>query len=121
MDEVLEGWESLSVLRQERGWKLFFLVSRVLWSRPPRGGLIPCNKLESRFAAFAAGHWIELLDASGEMCWKAKEAMVRRSRRQGSHGHEGCESREVGHDGRVVGSPPSPQKRGQATTLLTGL
>ena len=43
MDEVLEGWESLC---QERGWKLFFLVPRMLLSRPPRG-LIPRNKLES--------------------------------------------------------------------------
>ena len=77
-------WESHSVLRQERGWKLFFLVPRMLLSRPPRGGLIPRNMLESRLTAFAAGHWIELIDASGEMCWKAKEAMVRRSRRQGS-------------------------------------
>ena len=40
--------------------------------------------MESRLEAIAARHWIELIDASGEMCWKAKEAMVRRNRRQGS-------------------------------------
>ena len=69
---------------RERGWKLFFLIPRMLLSRLPRGGLIPRKKLESRFAALAAGHWIELIDASCEMCRKTKEAMVRRSRRQGS-------------------------------------
>ena len=84
MDEILEGRESHSVLRQERGWKLFFLIPRMLLSRPPRGGLIPRKKLESRLAAFAAGQWSELIDASCEMCSKAKEAMVRKGRRQTS-------------------------------------
>ena len=98
MDEVLEGWESHSVLRQERGWKLFLLIPRMLLSRPPRGGLIPRNKLESRLAAFAADHWIELINASGEMSWKAKGGHGSKKSEAGVR-HEGCESREVGHDG----------------------
>ena len=120
MDEVFEGWESHSVLRQERVWNLFFLVPRMLLSRRPRGGLIPRNKLEFRLAAFAAGHWIELIDACGEMCWKAKEAMVRRSRRQGSMDMNVARAERLAMMGESVGNNAESSTARiwlQATTL----
>ena len=33
--------------KQERGWKLVFLLPRMLLSRPCRGGLVPRKKLEA--------------------------------------------------------------------------
>ena len=41
------------VLHQERGWKLFLLIPRLLLHRPPRGGLVPKSKLVQRFDDFA--------------------------------------------------------------------
>ena len=61
----LKFWKEVYVagdeLREERGWKLFFLLPRMLLSRPPRGGHISKDKLSGRFAEFGRGHWLGLI------------------------------------------------------------
>ena len=46
---------------QERGWKLFLMIPRMLLHRGPGGGGIPRNKLIARFEAFARGEWLQLV------------------------------------------------------------
>ena len=53
-------------VRQERGWKLFLLLPRMLLHRAPRGGTIPKAKLLGRFDLFNAGAWLDLLEASAQ-------------------------------------------------------
>ena len=52
IDEVIAGGESGDRNCEERGWKLFFLVPRMLLHRPRRGGLIPHRKLQERADKF---------------------------------------------------------------------
>ena len=97
---ALEEASSEDVVRQERGWKLFLLIPRMLLHRPPRGGLISKEKLRERFEVFARGEWNSLLEASSKCGDDA--AARRRKRRQGDNLETGCQSRDVGCIGRVV-------------------
>ena len=45
-------------VRQERGWKLFMLLPRMLPYRLRGGGLISKEKLVGPFQMFARGEWI---------------------------------------------------------------
>ena len=64
-------------VRQERGWKLFMFLTRLLLHRPARGGLISRKKLEERFADFARGEWMSLLEGSRK-CTEAAATAHRR-------------------------------------------
>ena len=77
MNEVRAGRREFNVLKQERGWKLFLLIPRLLLHRPARGGLTPRRKLRERFEKFAQGHWVELQVAFAAM---EDAAQTRRSR-----------------------------------------
>ena len=77
---VLEEASSEDVVRQERGWKLFLLIPRMLLHRPPRGGLISKEKVRERFEVFARGEWNSLLEASSKC--EDDAAARRRKRRQ---------------------------------------
>ena len=59
---ALEETSSDDVVR----WKLFSLIPRMLLHRPPRGGLIPKEKLRQRFDVCARGEWNSLLEASSK-------------------------------------------------------
>ena len=61
IDEVADGVAAHDEDKQERGWKLFLLLPRMLLQRPPRGGLVPKSKLQERLRRFAIGDWIGLL------------------------------------------------------------
>ena len=61
LEEILEGYQSRSVVRQERGWKLFLLLPRMLLHRSRRGGFLSRDKLVARFDKFAAGQWNSLV------------------------------------------------------------
>ena len=50
--EIFDGTEANSEARVVRGWKLFLLLPRMLLFRPPRGGVVPRKKLESRIKQF---------------------------------------------------------------------
>ena len=64
-------------VNQERGWKLFLMLPRMLLHRPPGGGQIPKAKLVERFRCFVDGEWIRLIAAS-EQC--DEKAAIRRRR-----------------------------------------
>ena len=66
------------VLHQERGWKLFLLIPRLLLHRPPRGGLVPKSKLVQRFDDFARGDWEKLFQSSDKCDEEASRAYTRR-------------------------------------------
>ena len=59
--EEVAGSAANDRLRQERGWKLFLILPRMLLHRPPWGGLLGKEKLLARFEKFAAGQWTDLL------------------------------------------------------------
>ena len=40
LEEILTGARRRNVFQQERGWKLFLLLPRMMFHRPPRGGLM---------------------------------------------------------------------------------
>ena len=81
LEEIREGGRRDDVTRQERGWKLFLLLPRMLLHRSPRGGLIPRAKLLDRFEMFIRGRWIDILTASEECCRQAVASRRRRTRR----------------------------------------
>ena len=64
LEEISEGHRVNDERRQERGWKLFLLLPRMLLHRPPRGGLISRAKLVARFEMFLKGEWTGLIKAS---------------------------------------------------------
>ena len=81
IDEVADGVAAHNEAKQERGWKLFLLLPRMLLQRPPRGGLVPKSKLQERLRRFATGDWVGLLQ---EGLSSAEEASMisRRKRRR---------------------------------------
>ena len=56
--EIIEGRHRRNVVKEERGWKLFFLIPRLLFFRPAR---LVVSKLEDRLSRFAL--------ESGCPCW----------------------------------------------------
>ena len=81
MNEAVLAHDRNDVPREERAWKLFFLLPRMLFTRPPRGGRISPAKLEESFARFTEGRWIDLVEESAEACAVARSAVVRKRRR----------------------------------------
>ena len=67
LDHISSGRSRSDVLQEERGWKLFLLIPRLLLFRPGRRGLIPKRKLEERANRFAAGQWLSLLAESNKV------------------------------------------------------
>ena len=84
LEELAAGSVANDRLRQERGWKLFLVLPRMLLHRPPRGGLLGKDKLLDRFQKFSAGQWADLLRASENCSKQAVVASRRRGRRQES-------------------------------------
>ena len=83
LEEVISGSERDDIPTQERGWKLFFLLPRMLLARPGRGGLVPRRKLENRFEMFFSGQWSSLIADARMISEAASTARVRKRRRQG--------------------------------------
>ena len=81
LENICGGRRGQEWARQERGWKVFFLLPRMLLHRPARGGLIPRSKLESRFESFVRGDWRSLISASRTCNAQAASVRQRRSRR----------------------------------------
>ena len=77
MRVALEEINTEDLLRQERGWKLFMLLPRMLLHRPPRGGVVERGKLV-RFDQFNRGAWTSLVEASRTCC--QQDGVVRRRR-----------------------------------------
>ena len=75
MKEAVAGLEAFDEVKQDRAWKLFLLLPRMLLCRHARGGLVPRAKLAERFVHFAR-------DSGLSWCRRASEAP---SRISGSH------------------------------------
>ena len=54
-EEIVDGFSADDIIRQERAWKLLFLLPRMLLCRPRRGGRVPRKELEQRLAFFNEG------------------------------------------------------------------
>ena len=61
LDEIIEGRHRRNEVKEERGWKLFFLIRRLLLFKPARGGGVSRNQLEDRLRRFAFFLWDTLL------------------------------------------------------------
>ena len=84
----------MTLFARKEGGKLFLLIPRMLLHRPPRGGLIPKEKLRERFEVFARGEWNSLLEASSKC---DDDAAARRRKRRQQEGDDlerrGCQGR----------------------------
>ena len=67
----------------ERGWKGFFMLTRLLLHRRCRGGPISKDKWKEIFTLFNAGRWSELLAASVKCDNEAATVSRRKRRRSG--------------------------------------
>ena len=82
LDEIIEGRHRRNVVKEERGWKLFFLIPRLLLFKPAaRGGGVSRSQLEDRLRRFASGEWLSLLTESRKVSEAATDASVRKRRR----------------------------------------
>ena len=68
--------------RQERGWKAFLLLPRLLLYKPPCGGHVHKGKLAQRFDDFFQGRWRVFLVASRQCADEASVIQQRKRRRQ---------------------------------------
>ena len=81
LEKTSTGQERGDEQKQERGWNIFFLLPRMLLSRPCRGGLVPRKKLEG-FEIFFSGQWKLLIDDSTDVSSQAASVRIRKRRRQ---------------------------------------
>ena len=82
LEEATWGNHQDDEVRQERGWKLFMLLPRMLFHRPSGGRFILRAKLVARFEAFSRGEWRQLLTASAVCDEKAAIAKFLQLRRR---------------------------------------
>ena len=99
LEEISEGADSRDIVRQERGWKLLFLLPRMLLHRPPRGGQVGRAKLISRFEKFSTGNWLELVMMSEVCSEQAAVAFRRQSRRRKDDTERRIAKAPIGADG----------------------
>ena len=81
LEEICAGHRSRETVREERGWKLFLLLPKMLLHRPARGDPISRSKLVSRFESIVRGDWGALISASRVSNIQAVTARQRKSRR----------------------------------------
>ena len=73
LDDISSGRSRSETLQEERGWKLFLLIPRLLLFRPGRSGLVPKRKLE-----------LSLLAESNKVASDGTTGATRRRRRNPS-------------------------------------
>ena len=68
-----QNWENhrMDMVQQERRWKLFMFVPKMLLHKPSGGGLISKEKLVGRFQMFATRKWIPLVSTCDEQAARA--------------------------------------------------
>ena len=81
---VNHGRRESNVQMETRGWKLFLLLPRMLVFRPPRGGLVPRQRLVERVNKFISGEWRSLVEGSLMVAASGEASSRRRRRRQQS-------------------------------------
>ena len=55
LEEILKGARTNDTVTEERGWKLFLMLPRMLLHRPGRGRMVSKRKLVARFEMFVRG------------------------------------------------------------------
>ena len=78
LEEIIAGSENRNVPRQERAWKAFLFLPRLLLHRRCWGGKIGREKLKDRFEAFRVGDWANLLASSIAHNEKASTSAMRK-------------------------------------------
>ena len=81
LQEIVTGHQTSDAVRQERAWKAFMLLPRLLLHRPCRGGLVSRDQLKARFEAFTRGEWAPLLERSRQFAEEGAVMSHRRRRR----------------------------------------
>ena len=79
---IVQGRMVNNVELETQGWKLFLLFPRMLLFRPPRGGLVPRERLIERVNKFRAGEWSSLVEESLVVAASGHVSSRRRRRRQ---------------------------------------
>ena len=79
---MVQGRMVNNVELDTQGWKLFLLFPRMLLFRPPRGGLVPRERLIERVNKFRAGEWSSLVEESMVVAASGQVSSRRRRRRQ---------------------------------------
>ena len=82
LQEIQRGSAANNSIVETPGWKLFFLLPRLLLFTPLRGGLVPRGKLQERMSKFASGEWELLFRLSLESSLQGISANCKRRRRQ---------------------------------------
>ena len=82
LQEIQRGSVVNNSTVETRGWKLFFLLPRLLLFKPPRGGLVPRGRLQERMSKFASGEWELLLRVSLESSLQGINVSCKSRRRQ---------------------------------------
>ena len=82
LEEIVTGHECGDASGQERAWKAFLSLPRLLLHRKCKGGKIGKKQLRERFEAFRMGHWGHLLAISVEWDEEASRAATRKKRNQ---------------------------------------
>ena len=90
LQAILRGRERNDIEVETRGWKLLMLIPRLLLTGPPRGGLVPQERLKERVARFNAGECKAMLQKSTQ-----KEGNERTP-------EQGWSCAGIGEGGRVV-------------------
>ena len=83
LEKATWGNHRMDEVRQERRWKFFMLLLRMLLHRPPGGRLISKEKLVGPFQMFAIEEWIPLSRASATCDEQAAKAIHRKCHRDG--------------------------------------
>ena len=66
LEIIDKGYVQGDVVKQERGWKLFFLIPRLLLYKTQGETIIPKEELSRRCVAFTKGEWQDLLEKSDQ-------------------------------------------------------
>ena len=85
IEEIVAGHERHDRMQEERAWKGFLLLPRLLLHRKCRGGKIAKDKLKERFDLFQSGRWEQLLGSSVAFDEEASVQSTRKRRTQNEH------------------------------------
>ena len=102
LNAIVEGRHRRNVVQEERGWKLFFLIPKLLLFRPA-GGIVPRDKLEGKLRVVVFVGRMQKLGKNCErgICQEEKKRIAQRRSQSGA-----C--RTVSIFGRVVRSKARP-------------
>ena len=103
LQEICKGRAANNVVVEERGWKLFLLIPRLLLWRPPRGGLVPRRSPPRTIEAVQRRELgLHVGEVSGGGFARDGSPMQETSDIEGHIGEKGCQGHGTCTVGRVV-------------------